>query len=230
MIGIIGAMDVEVEKLKTLLIDVRQEKISGVDFCIGKIGKNDIVVAKCGVGKVFAAICAQTMIMRYKPEIIINIGVAGGLSDSLKIGDIVIADSVVQHDMDVTALGYEAGFLTDIGLVKIPADKNAVDTLKAACEKLSLGYEVGTVASGDQFISDKAAKERITKLFAAKACEMEGASIGQVCYVNNVPFGTLRAISDGANEDSKIDFPSFTALAAENSAKVIEAFIDTFKG
>ena len=230
MIGIIGAMDVEVEKLKTLLIDVRQEKISGVDFCFGKIGKNDIVVAKCGVGKVFAAICAQTMIMRYKPEIIINIGVAGGLSDSLKIGDIVIADSVVQHDMDVTALGYEAGFLTDIGLVKIPADKNVVDTLKAACEKLSLGYEVGTIASGDQFISDKAVKERITKLFAAKACEMEGASIGQVCYVNNVPFGTLRAISDGANEDSKIDFPSFTALAAENSAKVIEAFIDTFKG
>ncbi len=229
MIGIIGAMDIEVEKLKMLLTDTKQEKISGVDFHSGKIGKTDVVIAKCGVGKVFAAICAETMILCYRPDIIINIGVAGGLSEKLKIGDIVIADSVVQHDMDTTALGDEAGFLSDIGLVKIPADKTAVDTLKAACDKLSVYYEVGTVASGDQFISDASAKERIKSLFSAKACEMEGGAIGHVCYVNNVPFGTLRAISDGANDGAKLDFPTFAALAAENSAKVIEIFIDTFK-
>ncbi len=230
MIGIIGAMDVEVQKLKTLLTDTKQEKISGVEFFEGKIGDKDVVVAKCGIGKVFAAICAQTMIMKYKPELIINIGVAGGLSDNLKIGDIVIADSVVQHDMDITALGDEPGFLSGIGLVKIPADKKTADTLKAACDKLSVRYEVGTIASGDQFVSSQNVKERIKGLFAAKACEMEGASIGQVCYVNGVPFGTLRAISDGANDDAMLDFPAFTKLAAENSARVIEVFIDTFKG
>ena len=230
MIGIIGAMEVEVEKLKTLLCDTKKERISGVDFYGGKIGGKEVVVAKCGIGKVFAAICAQTMIMRYKPDVIINIGVAGGLSDKLKIGEIVIAESVVQHDMDTTALGDEPGLLSDIGLVKIPADKNAAEAIKAACSRLSLGYETGTVASGDQFISDEAAKERIKRLFAAKACEMEGAAIGQVCYVNNVPFGIIRAISDGANNDATLDFPAFTKLAAENSAKVIELFISQLKG
>ena len=206
----------------------KQEKISGVDFHLGKIGKTEVVVAKCGIGKVFAAICAQAMILCYKPEIIINIGVAGGLSENLKIGDIVIADSVAQHDMDATALGDEPGFLSDIGLVKISADKKAVDTLKAACDKLAVNYEIGTIASGDQFISDAVAKQRIKDIFSAKACEMEGGSIGHVCYVNNVPFGALRAISDGANDGAKLDFPTFAALAAENSAKVIEIFIDTF--
>lgn len=221
-------MDIEVEKLKKLLTDTKQEKVSGVEFHLGKIGKAEVVVAKCGVGKVFAAICAQAMILCYKPEIIINIGVAGGLSESLKIGDIVIADSVAQHDMDTTALGDEAGFLSDIGLVKISADKAAVDTLKAACDKLCVNYEVGTIASGDQFISDAGKKRWIKDIFSAKACEMEGASIGQVCYVNNVPFAALRAISDGANDDAKLDFPTFAAIASENSAKVIEIFIETF--
>lgn len=229
MIGIIGAMDIEVQKLKELLTDTKNEKISGVDFVSGKLGNAEVVVAKCGIGKVFAAICAEAMIMRYKPEIVINIGVAGGLSDKLKIGDIVIADSVAQHDMDTTALGEEPGFLSEIKLVKIPADKKAVETLKNACDTLSLSYEAGTIASGDQFVSDFETKKRIQDTFSAKACEMEGASIGQVCYVNNVPFGTLRAISDGANDNAKLDFPTFAALAAENSVKVIKIFIDTFK-
>lgn len=229
MIGIIGAMDIEVEKLKKLLTDTKKEKVSGVEFHSGKLGEAEVVVAKCGIGKVFAAICAETMILRYEPEIIINIGVAGGLAEGLKIGDIVIADGVVQHDMDTTALGDPLGFLADIGLIKITADKDAVDILKKACDKLCINYETGTIASGDQFISDAAVKKRIKDTFSAKACEMEGASIGQVCCVNGVPFAVLRAISDGANDDAKLDFPTFAAMAAENSAKVIELFINTFK-
>ena len=229
MIGIIGAMDIEVEKLKGLMTGTKKEKTSGVEFHLGKLGETDVVIAKCGVGKVFAAICAETMILRYKPEIIINIGVAGGLAEGLKIGDIVIADGVVQHDMDTTALGYPLGLLADIRLIKITADQDAVETLKNACDELCINYEIGTIASGDQFISDAAVKQRIKENFSAKACEMEGASIGQVCYVNDVPFAVLRAISDGANDDAKLDFPTFAALAAEISAKVIEIFINTFK-
>ena len=229
MIGIIGAMDIEVEKLSGLLENVRREKISNIDFCQGKIGDTQIVIAKCGVGKVFAAVCAEAMIMKYKPDIVVNIGVAGGLSKTLNIGDIVIADSVVQHDMDTTALGDERGFLSEIGLVKIPADKKVLDALEKACRSIEINYEVGTIASGDAFVSGNEKKEFIRKTFSAKACEMEGASIGQVCFVNKVPFGVLRAISDGANDSADMDFPAFAAMAAENSAKVIAKFIDAIK-
>lgn len=229
MIGIIGAMDIEVESLKRLLKDVRKEKISNIEFFSGKIGDTDTVIAKCGVGKVFASICAQTMIMQFKPDIIVNIGVAGGLSENLHIGDIVIADSVAQHDMDTTALGDERGFLQEIGLVKIPADSRVLSVLEDACGYMGINYEVGTIASGDQFVSSEDKKQFIKDTFSAKACEMEGAAIGQVCFVNKVPFGVLRAISDGANDGANFDFAEFTAMAAENSAKVIERFVHTLK-
>ncbi|MBQ7751669.1 MAG: 5'-methylthioadenosine/adenosylhomocysteine nucleosidase [Clostridia bacterium] len=228
MIGIIGAMDIEVEGLKSLLKDVREEKISGITFVKGSFNGKDTVVAKCGIGKVFAAICTQTMIMAFKPEIIINIGVAGGLCEALNVGDIVIADSVVQHDMDTTPLGEPRGYLSEIGLVKIPADEKIYKTLLGATEKIGIKAVLGTVASGDIFVSDSGKKQFIKDVFSASACEMEGASIGQVCYVNKVPFGVLRAISDSANGDANMDFPTFAKMAAENSIKVIKEFINTF--
>ncbi|MCR4718483.1 MAG: 5'-methylthioadenosine/adenosylhomocysteine nucleosidase [Firmicutes bacterium] len=229
MIGIIGAMDIEVESLKRLLQDVRKEKISNIEYFSGKIGETETVIAKCGIGKVFAAICAQTMIMRFKPDVIVNIGVAGGLSQTLHIGDIVIADSVAQHDMDTTALGDERGLLSEIGLVKIPADTGVLNSLEDACRYSGINYEIGTIASGDEFVSSANKKQFIKDAFSAKACEMEGAAIGQVCFVNKVPFGVLRAISDGANDGANMDFPEFAAMAAENSAKVIERFVYTLK-
>ena len=229
MIGIIGAMDIEVESLKRLLQNVRKEKISNIEFFSGKIGENEAVIAKCGVGKVFAAICAQTMVMHFKPDVIVNIGVAGGLSKTLHIGDIVIADSVAQHDMDTTALGDERGFLSEIGLIKIPADSRILNALEDACRYAGINYEIGTIASGDEFVSSANKKQLIKDTFSAKACEMEGAAIGQVCFVNKVPFGVLRAISDGANDGANMDFAEFAKASAENSAKVIERFIYTLK-
>lgn len=229
MIGIIGAMDIEVEKLKRLLQNVRKENISDIEFFFGKIGETETVIAKCGIGKVFASICAQTMIMRFKPSVIVNIGVAGGLSKSLRIGDIVIADSVAQHDMDTTALGEERGFLSEIGLVKIPTDSRVLNALEDSCRYVGINYEIGTIASGDEFVSSGDKKNFIKDNFSAKACEMEGAAIGQVCFVNKVPFGVLRAISDGANDGANMDFAEFATAAAENSAKVIERFIYTLK-
>ena len=229
MIGIIGAMDIEVQKLKGLLQGAKTEKISGTEFVTGSICGTDAVIAKCGVGKVFAAICAQTMIMRYKPEVIINIGVAGGLSKTLGIGDIVVADGVVQHDMDTTALGEERGFLSEIGLSVIPTDKKNLELLETACKECGINCDTGIIASGDQFISEAEKKRFITDTFSAKACEMEGAAIGQVCYLNGVPFGVLRAISDSANDNANFDFPTFAATSAENSAKVIERYIGMLK-
>ena len=225
MLGIIGAMDIEVEGIKNLLRDVLEEKISGITFVKGNLYGQDVVVAKCGIGKVFASICAQTMIMAFKPDIIINIGVAGGLEKTLDIGDVVIADAVVQHDMDTTPLGEPRGYLSEIGLVKIPADKNVYEKLKKSADKLKIKAILGTIASGDAFVSDNETKRFIADSFGAAACEMEGAAIGQVCFVNSVPFGILRAISDSANGNANVDFPTFAKMAAQNSIKVIEEFI-----
>ena len=222
LVGIIGAMDIEVQSLKEISEDVITETISSVEFFKGKISGVDTVVASSGVGKVNAAVCAQTMILKYAPDYIINIGVAGGLSPELGIGDIAVAKNVVEHDMDTSPIGDELGFITGINTVFIPCDEklsqmmyeaaNRVDGIKGIC---------GTIASGDQFIASDAQRKHIIDNFGAVAAEMEGASIGHVCMMNNVKCGVLRAISDGANSDSAMDFPTFTKMAAANSVKII---------
>jgi len=228
MIGIIGAMDIEVEKIKGFLTHIQEEKISGVNFVRGKFEEKDVVVAKCGVGKVFAGLCAEAMILKYSPELIINVGVAGCLDETLKIGDIVIADEVCQHDMDTSPLGDPIGLLSDINVIKISADKKAYELFITCAKELSLSYSVGTIASGDQFVSSAEKKQFIIDNFGAKSCEMEGGAIGHVCYVNNVPFAVLRAMSDGADDGAKMDFPTFAKMAAENSTQMIKAFLSKF--
>ena len=228
MIGIIGAMDIEVEKIKAFLTDISTENISGVDFVRGQFENKDVVVAKCGVGKVFAGLCAEAMILKYSPNLIINVGVAGCLDETLKIGDIVIADEVCQHDMDTSPLGDPVGLLSDINIIKIPADKKAYELFSECAKELSLSHTVGTIASGDQFVSSSEKKKYIIDNFGAKSCEMEGGAIGHVCYVNNVPFAVLRAMSDGADDGAKMDFPTFAKMAAENSTNVIKSFLSKF--
>ena len=222
-IGIIGAMDIEVQALKEMMDNPQVEKISSVEFYSGKIMNIDTVVAVAGVGKVNAAVCAQTMILKYAPDYIINTGVAGGLSPELEIGDIAVADKVCEHDMDTSPVGDELGFITGINKVYMECDKdivklmydaaNAVDGIKAIS---------GTVASGDQFIASDAQRNFIKENFNAIAAEMEGASIGHVCTMNGVKFGVLRAISDGANSDSVVDFPTFTKMAVKNTVEIIK--------
>lgn len=225
MIGIIGAMEIEVESIKALLTEKNTKTISGTDFVSGKYAGKEVVVAKCGVGKVFAALCAEAMILEYKPEMIINIGVAGCLAENLKIGDIVIADKVVQHDMDTSALGDPVGMLSDINIIYIPADAHICAALKESVEDTGIRCEIGTIASGDRFVSSSEIKSNIVNTFGAKSCEMEGGAIGHVCYVNDVPFGVLRAMSDGADDGAMLDFPTFAKKAAENSTNVIKKFL-----
>lgn len=225
MIGIIGAMASEVDGLKSKMSDCKTEKISGVDFCSGVIGETEIVVAQAGVGKVNAAVTAQTMILRYGVDAVINIGVAGGIEPSLKIGDIVVADRVVEHDMDTTAVGDEPGFITGIDRVYMDCDKVISDLIYESAVEVGLHTIRGTIASGDIFVAEDSVRNRISEQFNAAAAEMEGAAIGHVCTMNNVPFAVLRAMSDCANDDSHVDFPTFAAAAAEKSIEIITKFL-----
>jgi len=229
-IGIIGAMAVEVQMLKDSMQNVNVVKISGLDYFAGTIAGVDVVVAQAGVGKVNAAVCTEAMILQFEPSAIINIGVAGGLSAALKVGDIAVADAVVEHDMDTSALGDPIGFITGINKVQIPCAQwitkmllnaaNAIEGVTTVC---------GTIVSGDQFISSKEKKEQLVSQFNAVATEMEGASVGHVCFMNDVPFGVLRAISDGADDEADMSFNEFCDMAAKNSLKVILAFLDMVK-
>lgn len=228
MIGIIGAMGIEIRALADLLENKKSETISGVEFMSGKIYGKDVVLAVCGIGKVFAAICAQTMILKYNPEIIINTGVAGTLSDKLSIGDIAIADSVVQHDMDTSPLGDPVGLISGINIVKFPADSAIVSKIKSCVNEIRVNYEIGTIASGDQFLASNEVKSRIVKNFGAIAGEMEGGSIGHVCYVNNKPFCVLRAISDCADGSGAENYMEFLGKAAENATMIMARFIKEY--
>jgi len=220
MIGIIGAMTVEVERLQSLMTEKKVDNISGMSFYSGKINGKEVVVTGCGIGKVFAAICAQTMILRYNIDCLINTGVAGSLSDELDIFDTVVSSGVVQHDMDTSPIGDPVGLISGINKIEIEADARLIALADKAAEKLNIKYMNGVVASGDQFIATDAQRKRIFEHFSPLCCEMEGAAIGHVAYVNNVPFVVIRAISDGASKDSSMDFPTFCARAAENSASI----------
>lgn len=222
-IGVIAAMGLEVNKLQALMEKPVTEVVGGITFVRGTIDGQDIVTAVCGVGKVAAAMCTQTMILEYKPDFIVNIGIAGTLVKHLKIMGVVIADSVCQHDMDTSALGDPVGFISGADVIFIPTDNAITEKLISSAHKCRMQCASGVIASGDQFIENAEQKNRIHELFGAVAVEMEGASIGQVCYMNRVPFAVLRTISDG--EGAAMDYDAFGPAAAHNSIRVLKRFI-----
>ena len=224
--GIIGAMQVEIDALKQLIKNPTAETVSGVEFVRGQIGAQDVVVAQCGIGKVFAALCAQTMILRYGTDRVINVGVAGTLTESLGLLDIAVSDALVQHDMDTSPLGDPVGLISGINIVRIPASEELAQEMTAAAERLGLRTVRGVIASGDQFIADETRKRSIRDTFDAVACEMEGAAIGQVCYVNGVDFAVLRCISDNASEEAgQMEYPELCRRAAEQSQRLLLEFL-----
>ena len=227
-IGIIGAMDDEVRELISLLEDRKNETVSGIDFNTGRLFGKNVVVAKCGVGKVFAAIATEAMIIKYSPELIVNSGVGGALDKSLRPLDIVFADKLVQHDMDTSPIGDPVGLISGINKVYFDTDKRAREILEAAAKEQGVNYLVGTVATGDKFISDKADKERITELFGASACEMEGGAIAHTAYVNGTPFMVVRAISDSADGEACMDYPTFLPLAVKVSTALTMALVEKY--
>lgn len=226
-IGIIGAMDIEVKELISSMEDIKKERISNIDYYEGTLQGKNVILAECGIGKVHAAICTQTMILKYNPDLIINTGVAGSLSPDLDISDIVISDSVVQHDFDVSSFGKPVGMISGIEMIKIPSDAQLVEKLKEASKILkNTNVVVGTIASGDQFISSKEKKDYIVQNFNALCTEMEGASIGHVSYINGVKFCIVRAMSDKADGTAHMDFPSFVDIAVKKSVTIINKFLE----
>lgn len=225
MKGIICALEKEAEFLTQDMKYVKKETVGGIKFTKGKLNGIDTVVAICGVGKVAAAMCAQTMILKYSPEYIINCGVAGTLTSSLHCGDIAVAKNVVQHDIDTSALGDPIGMISGINKTNIKCQRDLYVPLREKAEQLGFKMQCGVIASGDQFIAKKDKRKFLRAWFGAIACDMETAAIGQVCYINGVDFCAVRAISDEANGKSSIDYPTFLETAACNAAKVVKEFI-----
>lgn len=225
-IGVIAAMQIEIDALKERLENSETVSYSGIDYVCGNLHGKKVIAAKCGIGKVFAAVCAQTMILNFKPDCIINTGVAGALDPTLHICDIVIGDKTVQHDMDTSAIGDPVGLVSGINVVYFESDENVCKIIADCAKELSFAHTTGTVACGDKFVSDSETKQRIVDNFSAKACDMESCAMAQVCYINDVPFAAIRAISDGADDGSKMDYPTFAAIAAEKGIALTDRFIE----
>ena len=226
LIGIIGAMKVEIDDVKSRVENPVTETVSGIDFVRGTLNDAEVVVAMCGIGKVFAAMCVQTMILKYKPALVINIGVGGSLSKNLNIGDIAIANALCQHDMDTSAVGDPIGLISGVNMVYFPCCKNVVKQFEECAEKAGLHSETGIIASGDIFVNDTAKKRFIVDNFDAISCEMEGAAIAQVCYVNGVEFGVIRAISDNGDEEGGKTYANALEVASSAAMKMIYAFLE----
>lgn len=227
-IGIIGAMEEEVRGLTSKLENPATEEICGIKFYTGTLYSKPVVIAKCGVGKVFAAICATAMINRYNPCLIVNSGVGGALAEGLRCTDTVIAERLVQYDMDTSALGDPVGLISGINKVYFDADERAVDILCAAAKELSITAVRGLIATGDRFVSTNEQRADILSHFPAAACEMEGAAVAHASYVSGVPFCVVRAISDGANSDSALDYPAFLMVAVKNSEALTLALVKAY--
>lgn len=225
MIGIIGAMDKEIEAISALMTDKNVETFSGISYITGKAHGVDIVLAKCGIGKVFAAVCTQTMILKYAPELIINTGVAGGLAEGFGLADIAIAESVCQYDMDTTPIGDPLGLISGINVIYFESDKKFVADIEACMKELDVDFKKGVIASGDAFVSDSTKKKHIVDSFNAIACEMEGGSIGHVCFINNTRFGVLRAISDNGDENASGDYFAVMEKACAVLFKVVDKYL-----
>jgi len=227
MIGIIGAMDEEVEQIVAAMNVARVEKKAGMEFHCGTLNGSDVVIVRSGIGKVNAAACTQILCDDFAIDSVINTGIAGSLDASIDIGDIVLSSDVLHHDMDATGFGYPLGQIPRMDTLSFEANKRLIDIANECCRAVlpDIGVHVGRVVSGDQFISDKDVKERIISNFKGMCTEMEGAAIAQTAYINKIPFLIVRAISDKADDSATMDYPTFEAQAIKNSVALLTAMV-----
>ena len=226
-VGIIGAMEQEVARLKEVMENVSITTRAGMDFYEGILEGKKVVVVQSGIGKVNAGMCTQILVDLFQVEAVINTGIAGSLNNDINIGDIVLSTDVLHHDMDATGFGYPKGQIPRMDTLSFAADERLIKLAGEACKNAvpEIGVHVGRVVSGDQFISDKAVKERISSNFDGFCTEMEGAAIAQVSYLNKVPFVILRTISDKADDSATMDYPAFEKLAIANNVKVMKELV-----
>lgn len=228
-IGIIGAMDEEIDLLLSNMTDQKEETIGNVLFIKGNINDRDVVLLRSGIGKVNAAMATTIMHERYAPSVVINTGSAGGFSKELSVGDVIISTGIVYHDVDVTAFDYSYGQVPGMPQL-FPADPYLIATVTEAVKQLDVQYGKGIIATGDSFMEDPSHVETIKEIFPEViAAEMEGAAIAQVCYQYNKPFVIIRALSDIAGKESSVSFDNFLKQAAENAANLIINVIKIMK-
>ena len=228
LIGIIGAMARETDLLVQRMQDAETQTVFGVRLTRGTLDGVPAVVAQCGIGKVFAALCAALMIERYRPDLLLNIGVAGALAEGLDIADVVIADSAVEHDIDTTPIGDPPGLVSGPNVVHMPVSASAAKHLQAAAQRLGLSTVTAAIATGDQFIERLEDKQRIARDFGAAACDMEGGAIAQVCMAVGVPYSAYRAISDTLHDNGQ-EYAQNADRAAAVSARLLSAFLNDLK-
>ena len=224
-IGIIGAMDQEVRTLKSLMnIEKTVEKAS-LKFYEGKLEGKDIVLVQCGIGKVNSALCAQILISEFKVDAVVNTGVAGAIHSSLGVNDIVISTEAIQYDVDATAFGYSKGQIPQMDNSVFVADERLINAAyESSLEQVKgKGFNIvkGRVATGDIFISSKELKEELENDFKAYCGEMEGGAIAHACYLNNIPFVIIRAMSDKADGTADVTYEEFVQDAAHNSKDIV---------
>lgn len=227
MIGIIGAMDEEVQQIVNAMVINKVENKASMTFYMGTLSNKDIVIVRSGIGKVNAAVCTQILADDFQVNYVINTGIAGSLKPEIDIADIVISDDVLHHDMDASGFGYPLGQIPRMDTLSFKADERLIKLAEESCHHAipDIGIHVGRIVSGDQFISDKEIKHKIVTNFSGYCTEMEGAAIAQACYLNSIPFLILRAISDKADDSATMDYPTFEAKAISNSVLLMKELV-----
>lgn len=226
-LGIIGAMEEEVNIIKGKMQEVTVKTVASMDFYQGKIQGKDVVVVRSGIGKVNGAVCTQILADLYQVDAVINTGVAGALRNEIEIGDIVLSTDTQQHDMDATGFGYAPGVIPRMEASVFRADVGLLKLTKEVCAEVipEVGVHTGRIVSGDQFISDGARKAELVSVFDGFCTEMEGAAIGQAAYLNHIPFLIIRAISDKADHSAQMAYSIFEELAIRNTVKLLMGLI-----
>ncbi len=229
-LGIIGAMQQEVETLLGVLENKSTQVKAGSTFYEGTLEGLSVVIVQCGVGKVNAALCAQILCDCYGVTHLVNTGIAGSLCAELDIGDLVVSRDAMYHDFDCVHFGYPYGKVPGMDVIAFPADEKLFAYAFAAAESVNPGHtKVGRIASGDQFVADKELKDKIIANTQGLCTEMEGAAIAQTAYRNGVPFVILRAISDKADDSAEMDYPTFERIAAHRCALVTQSLAKQLK-
>lgn len=231
MLGIIGAMEEEVNQLKEEMEDVSVETRASMDFFKGLLGGCPVVVVRSGIGKVNAGICTQILADVYEVKAVINTGIAGSLQAQIDIGDIVLSTDTLQHDVEAEAFGYPAGQIPRMDTLAFRADGRLLQCAEECCGKVNPDIKTfrGRVLSGDQFIADGEKKSWLVKTFNGCCTEMEGAAVGQAAYLNGIPFLVVRAISDKADGSASMDYPEFEAKAISHTVALMKAMVKALK-
>lgn len=226
-IGVIGAMEEEIEILKQRMDAEEKKRLASMDFYSGTYGGREVVIVRSGIGKVNAAVCTQILADIFEVDMIINTGVAGSLDAAINIGDIVLSVDALQHDVDATVFGYEPGVIPRMQSSVFQADGHLVELAREICSKVNpeIGVHTGRVVSGDQFVSDPIVKDRLANTFNGSCTEMEGAAIAQAAYLNHIPFLIIRAISDKADGSAQMDYGEFEAKAIEHTVNLMDGLL-----